>query len=60
MGINLTGLNSGLADTYSTLLGGMGGGDDAGGMGSILGDYAAIKNGSYGPGSYPHLTLPTT
>lgn len=48
MGINLTGLNSGMADTYSTLLGGMGGGDDAGGMGSLLGDYAAIKNGSYG------------
>lgn len=48
MGINLNGLNSGMADTYSTLLGGMGGGDDAGGMGSLLGDYAAIKNGSYG------------
>lgn len=48
MGINLTGLNSGMADTYSTLLGGMSGGDDAGGMGSLLGDYAAIKNGSYG------------
>lgn len=48
MGINLNGLNSGMADTYSTLLGGMGGGDDAGGMSSILGDYAAIKNGSYG------------
>ena len=37
-----------MADTYSTLLGGMGGGDDAGGMSSLLGDYAAIKNGSYG------------
>lgn len=48
MGINLTGLNSGMADTYSTLLGGVSGGDDAGGMGSLLGDYAAIKNGSYG------------
>lgn len=48
MGINLNGLNSGMADTYSTLLGSMGGGDDAGGMGSLLGDYAAIKNGSYG------------
>lgn len=48
MGINLNGLNSGMADTYSTLLGGMGGGDDAGGMGSLLSDYAAIKNGSYG------------
>lgn len=48
MGINLNGLNSGMAETYSTLLGSMGGGDDAGGMGSLLGDYAAIKNGSYG------------
>lgn len=48
MGINLNGLNSGMADTYSALLGGMGGGDDAGGMGSLLSDYAAIKNGSYG------------
>lgn len=47
MGISLNGLNSGMADTYSTLLGGMSGGDDAG-MGSLLGDYAAIKNGSYG------------
>ena len=48
MGISLNGFNSGMADTYSTLLGGMGGGDDAGGMSSLLGDYAAIKNGSYG------------
>lgn len=48
MGISLNGLNSGMADTYSTLLGGMGGGDDSSGMGSLLGDYAAIKNGSYG------------
>lgn len=48
MGISLNGLNSGMADTYSTLLGGMSGGDDAGGMGSLLSDYAAIKNGSYG------------
>ena len=48
MGISLNGLNSGMADTYSTLLGGMGGGDDAGGVSSLLGDYAAIKNGSYG------------
>lgn len=48
MGINLNGLNSGMADTYSTLLGGMGGGDDASGMESLLSDYAAIKNGSYG------------
>lgn len=48
MGINLNSLNSGMADTYSTLLGGMGGGNDAGGMGSLLSDYASIKNGSYG------------
>ena len=48
MGINLNGLNSGMADTYSALLGGAGGGDGAGGMGSLLSDYAAIKNGSYG------------
>lgn len=48
MGINLNGLNSGMADTYSTLLGGMSGGDNAGGVSSLLGDYAAIKNGSYG------------
>lgn len=48
MGINLNGLNSGMADTYSTLLGGMSGGDSAGGVSSLLGDYAAIKNGSYG------------
>ena len=48
MGINLTGLNSGLADTYSSLLGSMSGSDDAGGVSSLLGDYAAIKNGSYG------------
>ena len=48
MGISLNGLNSGMADTYSTLLGGMGGSDDAGGVSSLLGDYAAIKNGSYG------------
>lgn len=48
MGINLNGLNSGMADTYSTLLGGMSGSGDAGGVSSLLGDYAAIKNGSYG------------
>lgn len=48
MGINLNGLNSGMADTYSTLLGSMSGGDDTGGVSSLLGDYAAIKNGSYG------------
>lgn len=48
MGINLNGLSSGMADTYSALLGGTGGSDSAGGMGSLLGDYAAIKNGSYG------------
>ena len=48
MGINLNGLSSGMADTYSTLLGSMSGSDDAGGVSSLLGDYAAIKNGSYG------------
>lgn len=48
MGISLNGLNSGIADTYSTLLGGMSGSDVAGGVSSLLGDYAAIKNGSYG------------
>lgn len=48
MGINLNGLNSGMADTYSALLGGMSGSDNAGGVSSLLGDYAAIKNGSYG------------
>lgn len=47
MGISLNGLNSGMADTYSTLLGGMSGSDE-GGVSSLLGDYAAIKNGSYG------------
>lgn len=48
MGISLNGLNSGMADTYSTLLGGISGSDGAGGVSSLLGDYAAIKNGSYG------------
>ncbi len=48
MGISLNGLNSGMADTYSSLLGGMSGSDNAGGVSSLLGDYAAIKNGSYG------------
>ncbi len=48
MGISLNGLNSGMADTYSTLLGSMSGSDGAGGVSSLLGDYAAIKNGSYG------------
>ena len=49
MGISLNGLNSGLADTYSSLLGGTStstGSSD--GMSSILADYASIKNGSYG------------
>ena len=48
MGIGLNGLNSGLADTYSTLLGGAGGGSDSTGMSTLLTDYASIKNGSYG------------
>ncbi len=47
MGISLNGLNSGLADTYSTLLGGGGSASDFG-MSSLLSDYASIKNGSYG------------
>lgn len=47
MGISLNGLNSGLADTYSTLLGGS---SSSSGMdaSSLLADYASIKNGSYG------------
>lgn len=45
MGIGLSGLNSGLADTYSALLGGSTGGDSAS---TLLSDYASIKNGSYG------------
>lgn len=47
MGISLNGLNSGLADTYSTLLSG---GSSSTGMdaSSLLADYASIKNGSYG------------
>lgn len=49
MGISLTGLNSGLADTYSSLLGGGTGsnGSDLAAS-SLLTDYASIKNGSYG------------
>ena len=47
MGISLNGLNSGLADTYSSLLGGTSTGSSDG-MSSILADYASIKNGSYG------------
>ena len=47
MGIGLNGLNSGLNDTYSALLGGGGGAGEVGGA-SLLSDYASIKNGSYG------------
>lgn len=47
MGISLNGLNSGLADTYSSLLGGGSSSSDSG-VSSILADYASIKNGSYG------------
>lgn len=47
MGIGLGGLNSGLADTYSSLLGGSGTGG-AMGTSTLLSDYASIKNGSYG------------
>lgn len=47
MGISLNGLNSGYADTYSSLLGGSSSssGDS---MSTLLTDYASIKNGSYG------------
>lgn len=48
MGINLNGLNSGLADTYSTLLSGNTSTNSADSMNSLLTDYASIKNGSYG------------
>lgn len=49
MGISLNGLNSGLADTYSSLLSGAGSSSSSGFDGSsLLTDYAAIKNGSYG------------
>lgn len=47
MGISLNGFNSGLADTYSALLGGGSSSSDSG-MSSLLSDYASIKNGSYG------------
>lgn len=47
MGISLGGLNSGISDTYSALLGGSASGGDVGGS-SLLTDYASIKNGSYG------------
>lgn len=47
MGIGLNGLNSGLTDTYSSLLGG-GTGSGSSDMSSLLSDYASIKNGSYG------------
>ncbi len=47
MGIGLNGLNSGLTDTYSSLLGGGTGSGEIGGA-SLLSDYASIKNGSYG------------
>lgn len=49
MGIGLNGLNSGLADTYSSLLGGTSSGSSGGfDSSSLLSDYASIKNGSYG------------
>ena len=46
MGIGLNGLNSGMSDLYSSLLGG--GSSDSSGTSSLLTDYASIKNGSYG------------
>lgn len=49
MGISLTGLNSGLADTYSALLGSANtNNSDVFGSSTLLSDYASIKNGSYG------------
>lgn len=48
MGISLNGLNAGLADTYSTLLSGNTSSSQTDSMGSLLTDYASIKNGSYG------------
>lgn len=47
MGIGLNGLNSGLTDTYSSLLGSSSSSGEIGGA-SLLSDYASIKNGSYG------------
>lgn len=48
MGIRFTGLSSGLADTYSALLSGGTSSSQTDSMGSLLTDYASIKNGSYG------------
>ena len=45
MGIGLGGLNSGMSDIYSSLLGGSTGSDASS---TLLTDYASIKNGSYG------------
>lgn len=47
MGIGLNGLNSGLSDTYASLLSSGAGSGEIGGA-SLLSDYASIKNGSYG------------
>lgn len=47
MGISLNGLNSGMTDAYSALLGG-GSSSSGDGMSTLLTDYASIKNGSYG------------
>lgn len=46
MGIGLNGLNSGLTDTYSSLLGSSSSAGEVGGS-TLLSDYASIKNGSY-------------
>jgi hypothetical protein len=48
MGISLNGLNSGLADTYSSLLSSGSSSSSSSGISSLLSDYASIKNGSYG------------
>lgn len=47
MGKGISGLDSGMSNVYSSLLGG---GGTAGGAGAstLLTDYASIKNGSYG------------
>jgi hypothetical protein len=47
MGISLNGLNSGLADTYSSLLSSSSSSSSSSDLTSLLSDYASIKNGSY-------------
>ena len=47
MGKGISGLDSGMSNVYSSLLGGGGSAGGAGGS-TLLTDYASIKNGSYG------------